>query len=114
MSRERTQGEYVVYWIERYCALPSGQPVELTSAEREVIHALYDKPAPVAGRLVEFLTLAHLCSQLAVPGQPLPEFGPVNFFRLWGAASPELRDFLRREGETISCPGLGTRWPAAA
>jgi hypothetical protein len=112
--RERTPGEFAVCWIEQYCAAPGGRPVELTVAERETIYHLYDNPAPVAGRLFEFLTLVHLCSKLAVPGQAPPAFGPVNFFRLWNAASPELREFLRCEGEAVVCPGLNTRWRPAA
>ena len=32
----------------------------------------------------------------------------------WAATGPRLREVLKRTGEIIVCPELGTRWPAAA
>jgi hypothetical protein len=35
-------------------------------------------------------------------------------FTVWGAAGPRLREVLKRDGERIVCPQLGTGYPAAA
>jgi hypothetical protein len=45
------------------------------------------------------------------------EFRPkvrVDIFTVWGAVGPDLRAVVKRDGERIVCPELGTRYPAAA
>jgi hypothetical protein len=66
-------------------------------------------PPPLAG----YLTLLHVCGPEGVNGAPVPQFGG-DFFSVWNATGPELRVVLKRDGEHIICPELGTRWPAAA
>jgi hypothetical protein len=41
---------------------------------------------------------------------------PLNadFFSVWNAAGPGLKEVIERDGDRILCPELGTRYPAAA
>ena len=48
----------------------------------------------------------------AHPGATAPR-PTANLFTVWAAASPDLRGYLARHGETITCPELGRSWAAA-
>jgi hypothetical protein len=60
-----------------------------------------------------WLTLLHLVGPEGMPGKTVPDFA-VDSFTVWRAASPASREYLRRDGETIVCRELGTRFCAAA
>ena len=90
--------------------------MQLTFEQRCVVHELFAgglQPAEVAGPLAAYLVLFSLAGPEARTGAPAPQF-TIDVFTLWNAAGPELRAYLRRRGETIVCPELGTRWTRAA
>jgi hypothetical protein len=116
--KPRTRGDKVIGWIEDYCVYPNGpqrgQPVALTVQQVVLLRRLLDE--------AEHPTLdATLSSYLALFFIAGPEHGSellsaveVDSFTVWSATGTRLRDVLRREGETIVCPALGTRFPWAA
>jgi hypothetical protein len=81
------------------------------------VREIYDAPdLPVTRELAAYLALAHLCCperlSLGEPGfRPAVD---VDTFTLWAAAGPDARAVLRREGEAVVCPQLGSRFPWAA
>jgi hypothetical protein len=91
--------------------------VRLTAEQRRIIYQWYDAEQDVAVRppLASYLSLLHLLGPESHPGTAPPPF-PTTIFELWAAASPVLRQFLRRDGETIVCDQRGTAWsrPATA
>lgn len=106
-------------WVEQHC-LDRGQVVQLTPTEREIIARIYDHPSgdavfiPVEGRLGTYLVLLHVCGFEARTTPPPPEF-QTNIFSLWAASeNPLMRSVLRRHGDRLVCPELGTGWPSAA
>jgi hypothetical protein len=123
MTRQQnTSGTLAIRWIEDYCLVPhgldKGQRVRLTPLQRDIIRKVYDDPsnAPrVDGALGAYLALLHTCGPEAVKteGKFQPDLS-VDIFTVWGAVGPDLRRVLKREGERIVCPQLGTEWPAAA
>jgi hypothetical protein len=59
--------------------------------------------------------LVHLCSPEALKNSNFHPAIVTDSFTVWNAAaSSELRRVLKREGEAIICPALGTRFPWAA
>jgi hypothetical protein len=44
---------------------------------------------------------------------PVPQFY-TDSLQVWAATGPDLKEVLKRDGEAILCPELGTRYPAAA
>ena len=123
MPRKQTRGERAIRWIEVYCLVPSGldrgQHVRLTPAQRAIVREIYDKPngphgaRPVTGALAAYLTLLHVCGPEALQDEFRPEL-KADIFTVWGAVGPDLRPVLKREGERIICPQLGTCYPVAA
>ncbi len=78
---------------------------------------LYDaagslQAVPVSGPLAAYIALLHVCGPEAVGDAAA--FVESDLFSVWGAAGPELRAVLKREGERVIYPELGTRWPTAA
>ena len=110
-----TRSERAICWMETWCQTPNGKRARLTAEQRVTIHRLLDGGIEddIAGPLAAYVVLLHLAGPEARAGAPAPQFG-VDVFTLWGAASPELRAYLRRHGETVTCPELGTRWSRAA
>jgi hypothetical protein len=100
-------------WIERYC-VNHDRPVFLSTSERAILHDVYGKQGistPITGRLAAYVALLHLVGpEHGVEPPPLE----TDIFSLWAAAGTHLRWFIRREGETIVCRELGTRYPRAA
>jgi hypothetical protein len=115
----RPRGDRNAMWIEKYCLIPSGldrgQRVRLTTEQKYLIRKIYDdgENVPVSAPLSAYLALLHVCGFEAVSGgAPAP--CQADIFTVWGAAGPDLRAVLKREGAAVMCPELGTRHPAAA
>ena len=116
-----SRADRVVHWVEEYCVAPNGerrgQHVRLTNEERATVRRIYGdpegvKPVPVSGQLAAFLGLYHPCGP-EWDAAPRPQCDS-DVFTVWSATGPRLREVLKRDGEAVSCPELGTRWPAAA
>lgn len=117
---KQTRGQRNVAWIETFCRVPAGpnrgEHVKLSATQREMVCKLYDhgEVEPVTGHLAAYIALLHTCGPEAVArGNALPPVD-VDTFTTWSATSERLRDVLKREGETITCPELRTRFPRAA
>jgi hypothetical protein len=117
-----SRGQRNIEWIQQFCVEPAGEfrgaSVRLTPAQCETIRRIYDSPdgprnAPVTNEMSAYLALLHLCGYEALQRDFKPDVHP-DTFTLWNATSEALRDLLRREGEAVVCPELGTRWPRAA
>lgn len=118
MPRSLTRGERAIEWVRHWCVMPGGKPVELSADERVIVYRLYDgvelAAEGVKGPLAAYLSLLHLCGPEAQPGAGIQPRFATDVFSLWNAASPALRAHLRRHGDRVICPDLGTVWPAAA
>jgi hypothetical protein len=120
MRRKRSTGERYIAWIENYCVKPAagperGQRVKLTDAQKELVRRIYDQGdnLEVTGPLAAYLALLSICGPPAVrPAQP-GRFA-TDVFTAWAPTGPRLKEVLRRDGESIVCPQLGTRYPNAA
>jgi len=120
----KRRADRAITWIEAYCIVPSGpqrgQYVRLTQAQRDTLHAIYDKGQDVAasdisGPMAAYLLLLHLCGPEAI--QEPQDFQPAvgsDLFTLWNAVGPDLRAVLKRDGPRIVCPELGTKYPPTA
>jgi hypothetical protein len=118
-----SRGERAIHWIEKFCLFPNGpdkgRRVRLLPKQRAAVLRIYDGPAgmdiaSVSAPLSGYLALLHVCGPEAVSGASAPPHFAADFFSVWNAAGPELRVVLKRDGERIICPELGTRWSAAA
>jgi hypothetical protein len=93
--------------------------VRLAQAEVWLIRQIYDSPsgpnqtAPFTGALAAYLALLHVCGPEALQKEFQPQLD-VDVWTIWRATSKELQAVLKRNGETVVCPELGTRYPAAA
>jgi hypothetical protein len=111
----------VSFWIEQICLVPAGPKrgarVKLTIEKRALIAAAYDGQSliPIIGALAAYLALFHVCGPAAKNPERYcrPPFA-ADMFSIWAAAGPRARAVIRRAGETIICPQLGTRFPLAA
>ena len=122
MPRSKTRGDRAVHWIETYCLYPDGadkgKPARLTPAQRLDVLRIYAAPGgpqgvPATRDLAAFLALLHVCG----PEARQRDFQPavlVDTWTVWRAASVALHAVLRREGERVTCPQLGTRYPERA
>ena len=123
MAYENNRGAHAIYWIEDYCVIPlgpdKGKPVRLCMEEQHVVRYVYDRlddarlEQPITGPVGGYLALLHTCG----PEARQQRFRPlidVDLFTTWNAAGPRLREVLKREGERIVCPQLGTSYPVAA
>jgi hypothetical protein len=121
--RAHTRGDRVIDWIEKFCLYPDGphkgEPLRLSPAKCWQVRQIYDSPsgpnqtAPLTGPLAAYLALASVCSHEALQKEFQPQLH-VDAFTIWRATSKELQAVLRREGEAVACPELGTKFPAAA
>jgi len=123
MPRGKTRGESNIAWIESYCLMPSGphrgEHARLTAAQREMVRRIYapDGPLdlPVTDReLAAYLALLHICGPEARGALDFRPHVEADVFTLWAATGPEARAVLKRDGEAVTCPELGTRFPWAA
>jgi hypothetical protein len=118
MSRTRPNGDEAVSWIQTYCLYPNGpergQHVRLTPAQRDIVRRTFahpDAPPDVTGPMAAYLALFSICG----PRSLQSNFQlTADIFTVWSATGPDLRVVLKREGEAIVCPALGTRYPTAA
>ena len=115
-----TRGAKAVFWIEDYCLVPfgfdKGQRVRLTAAQKEIVHKVFDtdESPEIAAPLSSYLALFFIAGprELAAHVSALPL--SADTFTTWNAVGADLRAVLKREGETIVCPELGTKYPVAA
>jgi hypothetical protein len=115
-----TRAQRNIMWIEKYCVVPDGpqhgMPVMLSREEREVLRQVYDDSfdniKPIGNRLAAFVALLHTCGFEAKIGSDRPPI-ETDAFSVWRSASPKLREVLKRDGERITCPELGTAYVAA-
>src|SRR5262245_52530592 len=118
--RTLSRGRRAILWIENFCLVPDGSDrgkrVRLTPAQRDTIRQIYDNPhleaVPISGPLAAFIALLHLCGPEALRRDFQPELR-ADFFTVWNATGPDLRAVLKRDGASVVCPDLGTRWLAA-
>jgi hypothetical protein len=118
-----TRGRNAIDWIEQCCVHPDGphkgQRVRLSSEQRELLRQIYDAPdgpqdMPITdSALAAYLALMHICGKEALQKEFRPHV-EVDSWTIWRATSERLRRYLKRDGETIVCPQLGTRYPAEA
>jgi hypothetical protein len=118
-----TRGERIIHWIEEFCLYPTspekGQRVRLTPMQKETLRRVYDSPPglqadpALIGPLAAYVALYHLCGLLAAQREPPPALDS-DTFTVWASTGPELKAVLKRDGEAVTCPELGTRWPTAA
>jgi hypothetical protein len=121
--QEYSRGRSAIDWIENYCLYPGGphkgKSVRLSVAEKRQLLNLYDGPngpdysVPLEGSLAAYVALLHLCGKEATQKEFCPHVD-VDSWTLWRATSERLQRFLKREGEAVICPGLGTRYPPTA
>ena len=120
MPRMISRAARAINWIENYCVVPNGerrgQHVRLSNEERATIRRIYGarnvRPVPVGGPLAAFLGLYHLCGpEWSADQRPQCD---SDLFTIWNATGPDLRAVLKRDGDAIACPELGTRWPTSA
>jgi hypothetical protein len=123
MIRGTSRGTEAVSFIEDFCVIHAGQrhgdQVRLTEPQRDIVRMIYDSPngpgfdsvAHIDPPLAAYLTLLHLCGpEYRSP----PPKNPADIFTLWSVAGPRLRQYLKRQGDAVTCPELGTHWPTAA
>jgi hypothetical protein len=122
--RGLSRGDRNAAWVDEFCLMPTGphrgERARLTVAQREMIRRMYDAPdgpldlSVTDKELAAWLALLYLCGPEAVGTTDFRPGVDTDIFTLWAAAGPELRAVLKREGERIVCPELGTRYPAWA
>jgi hypothetical protein len=120
----QTRGDRAVQWIEKCCVYPSGPHrgwyVVLTPSQRETVHRIYDhaggpQDIPVTDtQLASYIALLHVCGPEALQHRFRPAVAAADVFTMWSATDPRLKEVLKRDGERIVCPELGTQHPAAA
>jgi hypothetical protein len=116
----KTRVQRNIAWIEKYCLVPSGpdrgQRVKLTRHQRDIIRAIYgrDETVSVGAPLSAYLALLHVCGPEAVRPWPTPPANNADIFTVWNATGPDLREVLKRDGASVVCPELGTKFPATA
>jgi len=121
MPDDLSCGERNIKWIENYCLVPhgpdKGRHVVLTPAQRDVVRRIYDAPGlpqpDINGPLAAYLALLHVCGPEAVRDSGGHRF-IADIFTLWNSVGPDLRAVLKREGDNVVCPELGTKYPPAA
>src|SRR5262245_45958653 len=118
---ERTRADHAITWIEKYCVVPHGfdkeQHVRLTRQQRDTIRKIYDTDGMSeivqAEPLAAYLALLHVCGPEALQKEFRPDVA-TDIFTVWNSVGPDLRAVLKRDGDHITCPELGTRYPMAA
>jgi hypothetical protein len=120
MAYENNRGAHAIYWIEEYCVVPSGpDKASRCHAGAHVVRYVYDRlensrlEQPIGGPVGAYLALLHTCGPVAKQQRFRPPID-VDLFTTWNAAGPRLREVLKREGEHIVCPQLGTSYPRVA
>jgi hypothetical protein len=115
-----TPTQKAIRWIEHFCIYPhgfsKGQFVVLTTEQKQILHRVFDtNDAPeVTGPLAAYLALFHVAGprDLAAHVSAIPL--NADFFSVWNATGPDLKSVLKPDGDHITCPELGTKFPPAA
>jgi len=116
-----TRGDKAIRWIEDYCVVPfgfdRGQRARLTTEQKEILHRIFDRdesPGEISAPLSAYLALFHVAGprELAAHVSALPL--SADTFTTWNAVGPDLRAVVKRDGERIVCPELGTKFPPVA
>jgi hypothetical protein len=116
-----TPGQKAARWIEAYCVYPhgfsKGQHVRLTTEQKEIVHKVFDSeesPGEITAPLAAYLALFYIAGprDLAAHVSALPL--SVDSFTTWNAVGPDLHAVVKRDGERIVCPELGTKFPPVA
>jgi hypothetical protein len=111
------ESEKVTKFIRDFCFIPEGshlgQPAMLLPEQEAQVRRIYDRgeDQTVAAPLPAYLALLHVAGPMAKEDPPLEAVDP---WTVWRCASEPLRAVLRRDGERIVCPELGTTYPARA
>ena len=118
-----TRGDLAICWIQKFCLCPEGpfkgKPARLSQPECWQVRQLYDSPTgpdrdtPLSGALAAYLALLHTCGPEALQKKFHPRVD-VDSWTVWRATSQNLQRVLKRDGEAVTCPRLGTRYPPAA
>ena len=117
----KTPGQKAIDWIEQFCLVPfgfdKGQYVRLTTEQKEILHRVFDSDEPcgeISAPLSAYLALFHIAGprDLAAHVSALPL--RADSFTAWNAVGPALRAVVKRDGERIVCPELGTKFPPVA
>ncbi|WP_454621312.1 hypothetical protein [Bradyrhizobium cenepequi] len=110
--KPRTRGDYAIVWIESFC-LRSGKPIRLSVAETVALRKYYDQGErpPFDATLSACITLLHLCG--IEHGNDAHDVDS-DIFSMLSAAGPRLREVIKRDGEAVTCPELGTSYPRRA
>jgi hypothetical protein len=115
-----TRGDKAIFWIEEFCVVPfgfaKGQHVRLTEEQREIVHRVFDgDDAPeVTGPLAAYLALFHISGPRDLAGHVSAIPLSADVFSTWNAVGADLRAVLKRDGESIVCPELRTKYPTMA
>ena len=115
-----TRGAKAVFWIEDYCLVPfgfdKGQRVRLSQQQREIVHKVFDtdESPEIAAPLSSYLALFFIAGprELAAHVSAIPL--SADTFTTWNATGRDLKSVLKRDGERIVCPELGTKFPPVA
>ena len=121
--RALTRGDHAICWIQKFCLCPDGpfkgKRARLSQTECWQVRQLYDSPngpdrnTPLSGPLAAYLALLHVCGPEALQKEYRPHVD-VDSWTVWRATSENLQRVLKRDGEAVTCPRLGTRYPPAA
>ena len=91
-----------------------GQKATLTPAACTQLLKIYDmdeaSSEPISGTLGAYLALPHICGPEALQYKLKPDVA-VDSWAVWRATSQGLQKVLKRDGERVVCPGLGTCYP---
>jgi hypothetical protein len=68
--------------------------------------------APMSGPLAAQIALLHVCEPEYGDGSNL-RLVQTDSFTIWNATGDRVRGLLKREGDVIRCPELGTQYPSS-
>ena len=110
-------GEKAAAWIEAYCVYPfgfdRGQHIRLTTEQKEIVRKLFDtdkSPGAIAAPLSSYLALLVVAGPRALAERMSGIELSADVFSTWNAVGPDLRAVVTRDGATIICPELGTKF----
>ena len=94
-----------------------GQHVQLTVEQKEILRRIFDRnesPGEISAPLSAYMALFHVAGprDLAAHVSALPL--SADTFTTWNAVGLDLRAVVKRDGEHIVCPELGTKFPPVA
>jgi hypothetical protein len=84
----------------------------LTEAERFTLRKYYNcqqQDEQITGLLASYIALLHLCGHEALNNDPAPIIEKLDAWTIMRSASNDVYRVLKRDGEAVICPRLGTR-----